>query len=69
MSLRIKVFGDATNKVKSNLADLFADRNQGPSLGSGTPVRPKNVLDKQDTGGGTGQMKPKLVIDNDEINE
>ncbi len=63
--IRVKVIGDASGRTKDSLARQFASKYQGPSDSPGTDFGVRKVIDKQGTGGGTGQIRPKLVIDNE----
>jgi hypothetical protein len=63
--MRIKVVGDASERVKSALASSFASRNQGPLVVPGTDPADRKVVDRQGSGGGRGLERPKLVIDNE----
>lgn len=63
--IRIKVVGDASDRVRSSLAATFASRNQGPLVAPGTEPTDRKVVDRQGSGGGKGQERPKLVIDNE----
>jgi outer membrane lipoprotein-sorting protein len=63
--IRIKVVGDASEKVRSSLATIFANRNQGPMVVPGTEPTGNKVIDRHRAGGGKGPERPKLVIDNE----
>lgn len=64
--IRCKVVGEVADRVRSSLARLFAGQYQGPSVPVGTPGPARKVEDRRTTGGGTGETRPKLVIDSNE---